>query len=93
MKSEYTVNIFGREMTISSDECVEHVRAVEDLVNGQLAQTAEDSDIPLQSALMVASLKLANALVKERGQHAQLKEKIRSRSNALLQKLDAKFAH
>ena len=66
------------------------VGAVEALVNGQVH--GQGTELPTQSALMIASLKLADALVKERDRHSQLKEKIRSRSTALLEKLDQKLA-
>jgi cell division protein ZapA (FtsZ GTPase activity inhibitor) len=89
--SEYKINILGQEMTIKSDDELAHVRAVEAMVNAQV----EDSpgEMPIANALIIASLKLADELVRERDRHSELKERIRSRSSALLEQLNQKFAY
>jgi cell division protein ZapA (FtsZ GTPase activity inhibitor) len=91
MKSEYTIKILGQEMTIMSDDQAEHVRAVEAMVNQQVSESP--NEMPVSNALIIASLKLADELVRERNKHTQLKERIRSRSAALLEQLNQKFAY
>ena len=91
MKSEYTIKILGQEMTIMSDDQAEHVRAVEAMVNQQVSESP--NEMPVANALIIASLKLADELVRERNKHTQLKERIRSRSAALLEQLNQKFAY
>jgi cell division protein ZapA (FtsZ GTPase activity inhibitor) len=91
MKTEYKINVLGQEMTIMSDDHADHVRAVEAMVNSQVAESP--TEMPIANALIIASLKLADELVRERNKHTQLKERIRSRSAALLEQLNQKFAY
>lgn len=89
MKNEYTLNIHGRSLTIRSDEDEDNVRAIESLVNERLSSMGGGSGVPMNNALLLTCLALAQELIGERETHQALKEKIRSRSNVLLEKLDA----
>ncbi len=84
MKSEHTIRILGRDLVVKSDATPEHLKAVESLVAERLGPFAA---LPHQQALMLLALDLADELLRERASHQQLKEKIRERSSALLERL------
>lgn len=88
MKSEFTIKLLGRELTIRSDSDAAHVQAVEALAKEHLDQIPQG--LPVQHALMLATLSLADALLRERQQHLSLKEKIRARSAELLTRLNVR---
>ena len=86
--TEYTLNVVGRELKVVCESSPQHMRAVEALLNEQVAACGGASGVPLPNAIMLAALNLADELVRERERHQALKEKIRSRSNMLLEKLE-----
>ena len=91
--NEYTLDIAGRSVTLRSDEDSDRIRAVEKLLNDAIKQAGGGKGAPLQNALLVAALQLADQLIDERTRHRALKQKIRSQSASLLEKLDSmKFA-
>ncbi len=88
MKNEHKLTIFGREFSIVSEESPDRIRAVEALVNEHVGAMGGDTDMPLQGALLLATLNLAQELLGERARHQALKEKIRKKSSTLLRKLE-----
>lgn len=88
IKREYTLNILGRDLTILSEDSPEHIRQIEQLVNERVATMGAGNGVPMHTALMMTVLNLADELLDERRRHGKLKEKIRSRSTVLLEKLD-----
>ncbi len=89
MKAEFTVRILGRDVTIRSDAPEEHVREVEALVAERLS-TLTASGLPHQHALTLAVLGFADELIREQKAHQSLRDKIRARSSALLERLSLK---
>ena len=90
MKTEYKLNIHGREMKILSECSQDHIHAIETLVTERIGQLGGGAGAAMSNAVILAALNLADELVRERDAHRALKEKIRTRSNALLQKLELK---
>ncbi len=89
MKAEFTVRILGRDVTIRSDANEDHVRAVEALVAERLSALT-GAGLAHQHALTVALLGLADELIREQTAHQTLRDKIRARSSALLERLSLK---
>lgn len=90
---EYTLDIAGREVTLRSDEDPQRIREVEQLLNQRIAEMGGGKGVPLHNALLLAALHMADELINEQTRHNALKQKIRSRSASLLEKLDSlKFA-
>ncbi len=89
MKAEHTLNILGREFNIVSEESADRIKAVEALVNEHVGGLGANPDVPLQGALLLATLNLAQELLGERARHQALKEKIRKKSSTLLRKLES----
>ena len=88
MKTEYKLNVLGRSLTILSEDEPDHVTAMETLVNERVARFTSGTAGPNFSALLLATLHLADELLKEQATRTELKEKIRSKSEKLLQQLD-----
>ncbi len=87
--TEHVLTIGGREVSVASDASREHMRIVEALVNERVLASGLDEGVPLTTALLLATLNLADELIRERTRHQALKEKIRSRSTVLLERLEA----
>ncbi len=87
--NEHNLTILGRKMTILSEEDPERIVQMERLLNERLQAMGASRGLPLQSALTLAALSLAGDVLDERQHRFKLKEKIRSRSAELLEKLDA----
>ncbi len=89
VRTEHTIEIQGHAFVIRSGEQPDRIKAIERVVNERLDALDDTSQAPLQSLLLLATLNLAEELLEERDSHARLKEKIRSGSRSLLQKLEA----
>lgn len=88
MKTEHKLNILGRELSIVSEHTPERIREIEGLVAERVGAMGGGGGVPMYTAALLACLNLAEDLIKERQAHGKLKEKIRSRSVVLLEKLD-----
>ncbi len=90
MASEsHQVKLMGREFRIRSPEDPEHIDAAARYVNQLIEGMAGGKrHLPIQNVLLLASMSMADELLRERARHDALKEKIRAQSRALLARMD-----
>jgi cell division protein ZapA (FtsZ GTPase activity inhibitor) len=82
------VSIGGRRYTISTDQDSTHVQELADIVNDKLAESGMGSGVTGVNEAMLIALAIANDLLSEREQHVGLKDRIRSQSKQLLERMN-----
>jgi len=93
MKTEHTLNILGRELTIRTEDSPEQIQEIEALLTERLgAVGGVQGGKPMYNTLLLAALNLAGEVIRERQRRDDLKEKIRSRTEALLNKIEVPTA-
>ena len=89
MKTEHNLNILGRELTIRTEDSPEDVKAIEALLTERIDAIGGGGEgKPMYNTLLLAALNLAGEVLRERKRRDELKEKIRSRTEALLNKIE-----
>jgi|GEM_PF-2236666 cell division protein ZapA (FtsZ GTPase activity inhibitor) len=89
MKTEHNLNILGRELTIRTEDSPEDVKAIEALLTESIDAIGGGVEgKPMYNTLLLAALNLAGEVLRERKRRDELKEKIRSRTEALLNKIE-----
>ena len=84
----HEVELMGRAFRIRSEDPRTHIEAVADYVNTQIdSVSGGNQKVAAQSAILLASLNMADELFKLRAEHQALKARIRSQSRALLARL------
>lgn len=84
----HNVNLMGRDFKVRSEDTVEHVEAVATYVNDVISGLSEGRrHTPVQQVLLLASMTMADELLKERARLEAIREKIRAQSRALLARL------
>ena len=92
-KRAYKLNILGREMQVVSDAEPRHIEEVEALLIERVADASHaGGSTSTYQALMLTALSLADELIAERRRMRRIREKIRTRSDQLLQRLNNHFA-
>ncbi len=87
MQQSHQVSLLGREFKIRSDDG-DHLQEAATYVNSLVAELQGDKrHVPMQSLLLLASLSVADELMRERARNEAIKEKIRAQSRALLSRL------
>jgi cell division protein ZapA (FtsZ GTPase activity inhibitor) len=85
----HQVSLMGREFRIKSSDDAEHIQSAADYVNETISSLkGAKRHVPLQHLLLLASLSMADELIKERKRLDSVREKIRAQSRALLSRLD-----
>lgn len=90
MKKTYGITILGQHFNIKSDEDDAYIHAVSEYVNAKMDEIKESANLPVRNLAILTALNIADELFKERARYTGLKEKIRGKSNALLQMLGQK---
>jgi cell division protein ZapA (FtsZ GTPase activity inhibitor) len=89
MKTEHNLNILGRELTIRTEDSPDHVKAIEALLTERIDAIGGGGEgKPMYNTLLLAALNLAGEVLRERKRRDELKEKIRSRTEALLNRIE-----
>ncbi len=89
MSESVAIEVMGRQFKIKSDDGAEHVRQVAQVVDEKINEANPGPGHPTQQTLLMASLNLADELVKLRAKHAALADRLRASSKALLSQLGA----
>lgn len=85
----HQIKLLDREFRIRSGEESSHIQKVAEYVNETIADVrGEKRHVPIQNLLLLASMSMADELFKERRRLDELRERIRSQSNSLLDQLD-----
>lgn len=88
MQQSHQVSLLGREFRIKSDDDGAHLQQAASYVNDTIAEIQGDKrHVPVQNVLLLASLTMADELMRERARLDAIKEKIRDQSKALLSRL------
>ena len=82
------VEILGQKFVLRTDEPEEHLRSVAEVVDEALREVTGGRTSQSYQAAVVAAMSLASELVQLRGEHAELKDDIDSRTRALIQQID-----
>ena len=84
----HQVELMGRSFRIRTEDPGEHVEAVAEYVNEQIAEVSDGHrHVAVQNVLLLASLNMADELFKLRQRHDALRSRIRSQSLSLLEKM------
>ncbi len=83
------VSIAGRGFTLYTEEQEDHVHRVAARVDSHVADIQAKAKVPLESAALLAGLKLADELSKAEAQHLDHLETVRSRAVAVRDRLIA----
>lgn len=85
----HQIELMGRAFRIRSEDGPQHVAAVASYVNQHIAAVVDGQpQVAVQNALLLASLNMADELFKLRERHDALRDRIRSQSRVLLERLD-----
>ena len=88
MQQSHQVSLLGREFRVKSDEDGEHLQEAASYVNRLIAQLQGGKrHMPRENLLLMATLSMADELIRERARNDAIKEKIRAQSRALLNRL------
>jgi cell division protein ZapA len=85
VKRSVTVQVAGQRYTLKSDDDDSVVRSLAAYVDGKFRDVQKASRTPdTQAVAILTALQLAEELFKTRRQHAELRRKIRERTQSLL---------
>ena len=88
MQQSHQVSLLGREFRVKSEDDGSHLQAAANYVNNLVAELqGSKRHVPIQNLLLLASLSMADELMRERARNEAIKEKIRAQSRALLSRL------
>lgn len=89
-KRTVELDLFGHRLSLSTDNDMERVRSLVEMVNRRLETLSERSGrVRKDEIALVASLMFAEELMNEREQHQALRRSVRQRSRRLLGTIDA----
>jgi len=88
MQQSHQVSLMGREFRVKSDDDGTHLQQAASYVNELVAELqGSRRHVPRENLLLLASLSMADELMRERARTEAIKEKIRAQSRALLSRL------
>jgi cell division protein ZapA len=84
------VSILGRTYSIRSEDDEGYIQRLSAYINEKIEalQGKGTAPVPLQNLAILAALNVADELFKERARYDSLKQKIRTKSTLLLEKMD-----
>ena len=89
MKRSVTVQIAGLRYSLKSDDEDRAVKALASYVDGKIREVQKHSRTPdTQAVAVLTALQIAEELFKERREAAELRKKIREKSQSLLDYLE-----
>jgi cell division protein ZapA len=89
MKRQIAVNIFGQRYMLRADEDESTVRELAAYVDARLREVQKHTrTADTQTLAVLAALQIAEELHRERGDHAELRRRVREKSRTLLQLLE-----
>ena len=84
----HQVELMGRSFRIRTEDETDHVEAVAQYVNDQIASVSEGHrHVAVQNILLLTSLNMADELFKLKQRHDALCEQIRTQSSRLIEKM------
>ena len=88
--ASHRIELMGREFRIRSEDEPQHVARAADYVNDQVAEISQAAaQVPPQGVALLAALSIADELLKLRAEHEALRDRLRTRSQALLERMSA----
>jgi len=82
-----TVELFSRRIPIRTDDSVEHIQSLVELIEGKMNEIDSNHRLPEMTLAILTLLNLADDLVKEKQLRKDLRSSVQARSTFLLEKL------